>query len=210
MTFSCTLDRGRPFSGRLFHLDKLSSPIRCYGIGIICQLTPSYRDPWWIFTVCSLFYNIKSRYEFQFFELIRISPRFGILLGAMVLSVVFTLLDILAVTNVLKNALPDGIDPFWQLSTVFKLLTDTMVLDDFKSALDRLHVFKMSKFSADGSTRQVATAYEGASASQGLSNSVLGDQVVDSGQESSNAACIEMKPESSHQEFWRKPSRDRD
>jgi hypothetical protein len=171
-----------------FHLDKLSSPIWCYGIGIICQLTPSYRDPWWIFTVCSLFYNIKSRYDFQFFELIRISPRFGILLGAMVLSIVFTLLDILVVTNVLKNALPDGIDPFWQLSTVFKLLTDTMVLDDFKSALDRLHAFKMSQFSADGLTGRVTLAYEGASAPQDLSNPVLGDQVVDSGQESSKCS----------------------
>jgi hypothetical protein len=157
-----------------------------------------------------LFYNIKSRYDFEFFELIRISPRFGILLGSMLFSVVFTLLDILVVTNVLKKGLPDGIDPFWQLSMVFKLLTDTMILDDFKSALDRLHAFKMTKFTAHGLARQVTTAFEGPGAPPRPSNSVLGDQIVQSGQDSSNAVWTEMKPQSTHHEFWRKPSRDRD
>jgi hypothetical protein len=128
----------------------------------------------------------------------------------MLFSIIFTVLDILVVTNVLKNALPDGIDPFWQLSTVFKLLTDTMVLDDFKSALDRLHVFKMSKFRAARLNRQVTTASNGSTAPQEPFHSVLSDQIVDCGLESSSAACIEMKPQSSHWEFWRKPSRDRD
>ena len=107
----------------------------------------SSSDPWWIFTTCSLFYNIKSRYEFSFFELIRISPRFGILLVAMMLSIAFTILDILAVTDALKKDLPAGIDPFWELAFVFKLLTDSVILDDFKTALDRLHTFKMLSLS---------------------------------------------------------------
>lgn len=107
----------------------------------------SSSDPWWIFTTCSLFYNIKSRYEFSFFELIRISPRFGILLVAMMLSIAFTILDILAVTDALKKDLPAGIDPFWELAFVFKLLTDSVILDDFKTALDRLHAFKMLSLS---------------------------------------------------------------
>ena len=125
----------------------------------------------------------------------------------MLFSIIFTLFDILVVTNVLKKALPDGIDPFWQLSTVFKLLTDTMILDDFKSALDRLHAFKMAKFSADGLGRQVATASDSPGRPSQPSNYVLGDQIVELGQVSSHA---EMKPHSTHQEFWRKSSRDRD
>lgn len=104
-------------------------------------------DPWWVFTTCSLFYNIKTRYEFGFVELIRISPRFGILLIAMSLSIIFTVLDILAVTDVLKKDLPTGIDPFWELAFVFKLLTDSVILDDFKTALDRLHAFKIASLS---------------------------------------------------------------
>ena len=80
-------------------------------------------------------------------ELIRISPRFGIMLGAMLLSIAFTVLDILSVTDVLKKDLPAGIDPFWELAFVFKLLTDTVILDDFKTALDRLHTFKLSALS---------------------------------------------------------------
>jgi hypothetical protein len=79
--------------------------------------------------------------------LIRISPRFGILLAAMLLSIAFTILDILAVTDALKKDLPAGIDPFWELAFVFKLLTDSVILDDFKTALDRLHAFKISSLS---------------------------------------------------------------
>lgn len=106
-----------------------------------------FRDPWWVFTACSLFYNIKIRYEFSYFELIRISPRFGILLVAMLISIAFTILDILAVTDALKKDLPAGIDPFWELAFVFKLLTDAVILDDFKTALDRLRALTISSFS---------------------------------------------------------------
>lgn len=94
--------------------------------------------------MCNLFWNIKTRYEFGYLELLRVSPRFGVLLGAMVLSVCFILLDILAVTQVINGkGLPDGINPFWKLAFVFKCLTDTIVLDDFKTALDRLKQHKL-------------------------------------------------------------------
>ena len=63
----------------------------------------------------------------------------------MLLSIAFIVLDVLSVTAVLKNSLPVGINPFWKLSFVFKCLTDTVVLDDFKTALDRLRAFKQSK-----------------------------------------------------------------
>jgi len=108
-----------------------------------------FRDPWWIFTVLSLFYNIKSRYEFSYTELIRVSPRFGVLLFAMIMSICFIILDILSVTKALDGpGLPDGINPFWKLAFVFKCLTDTIILDDFKTALDKLKAHKMQRMNS--------------------------------------------------------------
>ncbi|KJY02286.1 hypothetical protein TI39_contig69g00001 [Zymoseptoria brevis] len=105
-----------------------------------------FRDPWWIFTTVNLLWNIKSRYEFGYGELIRVSPRFGIMLGAMLMSLAFIIVDILAVTRVIPTSgLPNGINPFWKLAFVFKCLSDTMVLDDFKTALDRLKQYKMER-----------------------------------------------------------------
>jgi hypothetical protein len=96
--------------------------------------------------VLSLFWNIKTRYEFGYLELIRVSPRFGVLLGAMILSLCFIIADILAVTHVINGkGLPDGINPFWKLAFVFKCLTDTIVLDDFKTALDKLKQYKLER-----------------------------------------------------------------
>ena len=111
------------------------------------------RDPWWVFTTVYLFYSIKTKYDLPFRQIIRISPRFAIMLAAMLLSIAFIVLDVLSVTKVLKEALPIGINPFWKLSFVFKCLTDTVVLDDFKTALDRLRAFKISRlgsFAVDG------------------------------------------------------------
>ena len=67
------------------------------------------------------------------------------MLGALLLSVIFIVLDVLSVTSVLSGVLPIGINPFWKLSFVFKCLTDSVVLDDFKTALDRLRAFKISR-----------------------------------------------------------------
>ncbi|KAK0661949.1 hypothetical protein DIS24_g2239 [Lasiodiplodia hormozganensis] len=98
-----------------------------------------FRDPWWIFTTINLIYNIHTRYDLSVWHIVRISPRFGVLLASMLLSILFIIVDILAVTRVFNaHALPDGINPFWKLAFVFKCLTDTIVLDDFKTALDRL------------------------------------------------------------------------
>lgn len=86
-------------------------------------------------------------------EILRISPRFAIMLLAMVMSMIFILLDILCVTRVITFVgLATGINPFWKLAFVFKCLTDSVVLDDFKMALDRLRAFKISRlgsFSGD-------------------------------------------------------------
>jgi hypothetical protein len=67
------------------------------------------------------------------------------MVGAMILSIVFIIVDVLSVTSALQSSLPVGINPFWKLSYVFKCLTDTVILDDFKTALDRLRAFKMSR-----------------------------------------------------------------
>lgn len=110
------------------------------------------RDPWWIFTTVFLFWVIKTQYEMTIKDIIRISPRFGIMLLAMLLSIVFVILDILTVTNAWKLTGTTGINPFWKLAFVFKCLTDAVVLDDFKMALDRLRAFKISRlgsFSGD-------------------------------------------------------------
>lgn len=107
-----------------------------------------FRDPWWIFTTINLFWNIKRRYDFALFELIRVSPRFGVLLGAMTLSVSFIVVDILSVTGVLGSGLPDGINPFWKLAYVFKCLTDTIILDDFKTALDKMKQYRLQRISS--------------------------------------------------------------
>ncbi|KAI7764416.1 hypothetical protein LZL87_003621 [Fusarium oxysporum] len=93
------------------------------------------RDPWWIFTAINLFWNIKYRYEFKPLEIIRISPRFGLLLLSMSLSIIFIIVDLLSVTPVI----PIGyINPFWKFAFIFKCFTDTIILDDFKTALDKL------------------------------------------------------------------------
>jgi hypothetical protein len=110
------------------------------------------RDPWWILTTIYLFWVIKKQYEMTIKEIIRISPRFGIMLLAMLLSIVFIILDILAVTKAMRIPGPVGINPFWKLAFVFKCLTDSVVLDDFKVALDRLRAFRISRlgsFSGD-------------------------------------------------------------
>ena len=81
-------------------------------------------------------------------ELIRVSPRFGILLGSMVLSISFIILDICAVTSSVALGLPDGLNPFWKLAFIFKCFTDTIILDDFKTALDRLKQYKLARLSS--------------------------------------------------------------
>lgn len=64
----------------------------------------------------------------------------------MFLSICFIILDILAVTKVIKGAgSPDGINPYWKFAFVFKCLTDTIILDDFKTALDRLRNYRLGK-----------------------------------------------------------------
>lgn len=66
----------------------------------------------------------------------------------MCLSIGFIIVDILSVTPVLSVGLPDGINPFWKFAFVFKCFTDTIILDDFKTALDKLKQYKLEKLGA--------------------------------------------------------------
>ncbi|KAI9797263.1 MAG: hypothetical protein M1833_005559 [Piccolia ochrophora] len=104
-------------------------------------LEPLFRDPWWIFTCCNLVWNIKTRYSFGLLKLIQRCPRFGVMLVSMVLSIIFLLADLICV--ILGYPQIVGLDPYWKLSLVFKCFCDMIILDDFRSALDKLraHVF---------------------------------------------------------------------
>ncbi|KAK5006923.1 hypothetical protein LTR28_005900, partial [Elasticomyces elasticus] len=105
-----------------------------------------FRDPWWVASVVLLFWNVKTRYEFGVLELLRVSPRFAVLAAVMALSIIFVVTDILAVTHVVQGAgLPNGINPFWKMAFVFRCLTDTVILDDFKTALDRLKDYRLRR-----------------------------------------------------------------
>lgn len=74
------------------------------------------RDPWWIFTTISLFYTIKREYDFELLELVRVSPRFGLMLLSMCLSIAFMVVDTCAVLGAFKSVLPKGLEPFWKVS----------------------------------------------------------------------------------------------
>ncbi|GFF39665.1 hypothetical protein IFM61606_06956 [Aspergillus udagawae] len=114
-------------------------------------LEPLFRDPWWIFTTCSLFYTIKREYNFGIIELVSVSPRFGIMLASMCLSIAFMIVDTCSVLNVFSHSsLPTGIEPFWKLSFIFKCLCDTVILDDFKTALDRMRAYWFRKRNMGG------------------------------------------------------------
>ncbi|KAL4895043.1 hypothetical protein BDV59DRAFT_200299 [Aspergillus ambiguus] len=114
-------------------------------------LEPLFRDPWWVFTTCSLFYTIKREYGFSYKELVIVSPRFGIMLLSMCLSIAFIVVDTCAVLGVFHSReLPTGVEPFWKLSFIFKCICDTVILDDFKTALDALRLHWLKKRAESG------------------------------------------------------------
>ncbi|PLB41360.1 uncharacterized protein BDW47DRAFT_100011 [Aspergillus candidus] len=114
-------------------------------------LEPIFRDPWWVFTTVSLFYTIKREYNFGIIELVTVSPRFGIMLASMCLSIAFIVVDTCSVLRVFDaSSLPTGVEPFWKLSFIFKCLCDTVILDDFKTALDRMRAHWFQKRAQSG------------------------------------------------------------
>lgn len=132
--------------GRLFNTTRPFEPLFRYASHPFSTIrysllnTPS-RDPWWIFTTANLFWNIRYRYSLTLTQIVRVSPRFAILLFSMCLSIIFIILEVLAVTPVFSIG---GINPYWKFASVFKCFTDTVILDDFKSALDKLSHHRMN------------------------------------------------------------------
>lgn len=102
------------------------------------------RDPWWVFCCGILFYVISKSYGMGVFQIIRRSPRFGILFASIILAMIFTALDIVASLHPFIGS-TDGINPFWKLALVFKCLTDAILLDDFKTELKRLGLRRMKR-----------------------------------------------------------------
>ncbi|OQV02007.1 hypothetical protein CLAIMM_07266 [Cladophialophora immunda] len=92
---------------------------------------------WQISNNFRFFNNINDFY-------VKRSPRFGILLCAICFSLIFTAVDIAASIHNFTGS-TDGINPWWKLSLVFKCLTDTIMLDDFKTELKRLGIRRMRK-----------------------------------------------------------------
>ncbi|KAK9646385.1 hypothetical protein HCH54_005135 [Aspergillus fumigatus] len=123
-------------------------------------MEPFFRDPWWIITTCSLFYTIKRGYNFGIVELVTVSPRFGIMLAAMCVSILFIIIDTCSVIGVIRSAaLPIG------LSFIFKCLCNTVILDDFRTALDRIHTYheervRASAYPAIRDIRPLANAHQ--------------------------------------------------
>lgn len=90
-------------------------------VSLACSwfLTSSFRDPWWIFTTASLFWTIKREYNFGLWELVVVSPRFGIMLASMCLSIIFMIVDTCSVLNAFHSTLPTGVEPFWKVSLIY-------------------------------------------------------------------------------------------
>lgn len=148
------------------------------------------REPWWIFTTIFLIFTIKRSYSCGLIELIRTSTRFGILLIAMGLSVVFIITDIVVVIVISSPC--KGENPFWkvryclvpqpiilntgltirQMALVFKCVADTIFLDDFKSVLDQLSVQTRSRLNIvdleQSPGMQMELSRESAGISQGM------------------------------------------
>ena len=117
---------------------------------------PLMRDPSWIFTNIILLHVIRKTYGTTVFHLIGHSPRLGILLAAVCLAIIFTIMDILAsILPTLSSV--DGINPYWKLSLVFKCLTDAIMLDDFKTELQRLGFARMEREEARWKSTVLAT-----------------------------------------------------
>lgn len=73
-----------------------------------------------------------------------ILPRFGVMLSAKVLCMVFVALDLPTLLRVLSVSLPLGVDPFWARD-----FTDTIILDNLDSALDKLWSYRRQGLKID-------------------------------------------------------------
>ncbi|GKZ75319.1 hypothetical protein AnigIFM50267_005305 [Aspergillus niger] len=80
----------------------------------------------------------------------------------MVISIVFAVVDMCAIRVENRLGYPPGMEPFSKLAFVIKCLGDTIILDDFRSALDRLRYH----YHPDGVPPQETTHARGQSINQ--------------------------------------------
>lgn len=73
------------------------------------------RDPWWVFTTIKLVHVINKNYDISFINLIRASPRFGVMLFCLFLSIVFLIADVAFTARASQQS---GINPFWRVSSI--------------------------------------------------------------------------------------------
>jgi hypothetical protein len=76
---------------------------------------PLAREPWWLFTTCWLIYKIKSNYQLSVKELLKLSPRFGVMILCMLLSLAFVTVDIVVTADHVYS--DEGVNPYWRVST---------------------------------------------------------------------------------------------
>ena len=70
------------------------------------------RDGRWICTTCRLIYIVKHTYNISLSKLVKESPRFGVLITSMLLSIGFAFTD-MAVS--IRFQTDDGVNPFWNV-----------------------------------------------------------------------------------------------
>ena len=96
-----------------------SSPLRSVPVSEIYVqcITDSYSssEPFWIFAGLNLVYNIKKRYNFSVIMLVKVAPRFGVMLTAMFLSVAFAIMDMTATVHPFGSVGLRGVGPFWKV-----------------------------------------------------------------------------------------------
>ena len=106
-----------------------------------------YRDPPWVFSSLTLLYVISKFYNTSLRRIVRKSPRFGIMLLAIFCSVAFSIMDVLA-SSLHSLTKTNGVNPYWKFALVFKCLADNILLDDFRSVLQRLASEQLSNAKA--------------------------------------------------------------
>lgn len=85
-----------------------------------------HRDPWWVYTTVRLVRVINTNYGYTLPGLVHISPRFGILLMCMFVSIVFVIVDLVYTAKSVSHwgasgsspsDFQSGVNPFWRVST---------------------------------------------------------------------------------------------
>lgn len=71
-----------------------------------------FREPWWIFTTIYLVYIIKRCYNLSIDRLVRLEPRFAMLMASIALSLAFIIAD---VVETARNSSFVGRNPFWKV-----------------------------------------------------------------------------------------------